>query len=604
MGSRHVHSGGEDAMSADKAQRIRPWDYTQCRDHYRELKLAEHFEASPKILDVGFGKERRSTLALRAIFPRSEIVAIDSNLNYCKQAIESSEDADKARFLFSDVDLLDIPGGQTYDLVVFCMTLFCLQNPLRAIGTITSRALTNNGIVLITQRTDPVMRALCDLPPIESEGERDRLNGYSAYRIRNFWKNINARAASNNLLLVYPWRFRLVCDLDPVVSSVGDIGYEDVTMGDIVRKGNVTMRYPEEVKQSGDYPPLGDQEHLETYGSVLGGPIGSMSEPQYSRMKWAWHQFKENRVEWPRVVDETAPLSIQSVSLSSRLFKLTKTVGVESEHPFRTFTAPLKILPNTWRCRREDLPVEAKNAVRSWITKRKLEDSVIGFYLLSPHGVSGQQENPAPLALYEDPSGVQPIQGSLDELQLSSFLERRESNSTVIQFYRIGSKQLWDKDTAASTFLVEAADPVQMLAFPIFLSEDENNDLEEIRKRLTEMEKPLQMRNSSTDVELQAVARYLRKRGEWMRDNVAYGIYYYYRHNPPVDNRPVSRGASMLVTETLPIEVTLEFLVLAEEVILAKKPVERAFSFVIFRIILAVTCWSKDRTVLKSSSPN
>ncbi|MFA5262324.1 MAG: class I SAM-dependent methyltransferase [Opitutaceae bacterium] len=536
--------------------RIRPWNYTQCVTHFESLKLHGHFEATPKILDVGFGKERRSTLALRKVFPTSEIVAIDNDLRWFEEVGSDLAD-NKLRYLFSDVDLLEIPGGRTYDLVVFCMSLFCLQNPLRAIGTIASSALRKNGLLLITQRNDSVMRALSDLPESEgtSQGRGSTDANSPAQRIRRFWGAIKSRAKENRVDLVAPWRFRLICSHEPLMAFITDLGFKNI--GE---------------KQSGTYPALNEPAYIEKYGAVLGGPIDSDEAPQYSVMQWAWRQFRDKGVPWPQVLHPAEQLNVRNVTLCSRLFKLETEEVVVSNHPFSTYTAPLKIVPAIWSpssMTQIQLEHEAKKKVSQWIAdNRTPKEAIKAFYLLSPHGVAGHDEKPKPLPLFEQ--SVEPLafteSPDADPLALSRFLEKHDSPSTVIQFYRLKAAAFWPKNIGASTFLDTASHPVMMLAFPIILSAKKEEDLADIKDRLIALETRLGIRDV-LDTERRGVANYLRSRGEWMKQNNAYGIYYYYRKNPSADNKPVSRGASILVTGALPIETTLEFLVMADEVI-------------------------------------
>jgi hypothetical protein len=145
------------------------------------------------------------------------------------------------------------------------------------------------------------------------------------------------------------------------------------------------------------------------------------------------------------------------------------------------------------------------------------------------------------------------------------------SPSVVIQFYRLNSTEFWPDKIEKSVFLGRSADKdVKMCVFPIICSENAEKDIEEIRRKVVKLENDLELVDVKDD-ERSVVARYLRcSRGTWMQDNHAWGIYYYYRRNPSTEEKeekPVSRGASLLVTGALPIETTLEFLVVAEEVI-------------------------------------
>jgi SAM-dependent methyltransferase len=542
-------------------ERIRPWDHAQCIEHYRDLGLARICSPTPKrILDIGFGKERRSTLALRAIFekPTTQIVAIDNDLTRFAGEYEALTDREnKVQYLFSDVDLLEIPGGRKYDLVVFCMSLFCLQNPLRAIGTVASRALKRGGQLLITQRNDPVLRALCD---IEETSSNTHADSETVERIRKCWTEITNTAKEGGINLQFPWRFRLVCEHEPLFGFLKDIGFEDVTA-----TGHG--------KPSGDYKVLIDPAHAETFGSVLGGQEESQ-EPQYSKMKWAWHQFNDKAM-WPDFEGiKDVPLGLKHITLSSRVFRLMTDEVAVSNHPFSTYTAPLKIVPTVWfqsgRIEEADLEHKAEDKVGDWITNCASGKSIKAFYLLSPLGVEGRTVSPKPLTLYDD--GVVPLEKSeslgTDELALLNFLESNKSASVVIQFYLLNSKAFWPETAASSIFLKKAASPVQMLVFPIYVSGNEDDDIKEIRMHVKELEKAVDTTGvADTDSDITSVARYLNARGKWMQKNGAYGIYYYYRQNPSADKKPVARGASILVTEALPIETTIEFLIMAEEVI-------------------------------------
>jgi SAM-dependent methyltransferase len=510
---------------------------------------------------VGFGKERRSALALRAIFGQSatQLVAIDNDLNlFAKDSEAFSSSESRVRYLFSDVDLLDIPGERKYDLVVFCMSLFCLQNPLRAIGTIASRALKKNGRLLITQRNDPVLRALCGLDKPGSKPNSDA-DSVTVGFIHDFWQQIEDTARDKKIDLRFPWRFRLICEHEPLFGFLKDIGFEDVT----------ATGYG---KRSGEYEVFDDPAHAETFGSVLGGQDESR-EPQYSKMKWAWHQFSDKAL-WPEIGDrKDDPLRLTHITLSSRVFRLTTDEVAVSNHPFSTYTAPLKIVPTVWsrdEMSEDELERKARERVEEWIRNRTSAKTIRAFFLLSPHGVSGCEGNLKPLALYDD--GVLPLgseeSSDMDELALSSFLENNKSDSVVIQFYRLNSKVFWPEAAASSIFLNQAASPVKMLVFPVYVSGNDDDDIKEIRLHVKELEKVVDTTGVlDTDFEITSVARYLLARGKWMKKNNAFGIYYYYRQNPSADNRPVARGASILVTEALPIETTIEFLVMADEVI-------------------------------------
>lgn len=539
----------------------RPWGHDQLVEHFRDIKLGTRLTSTPKrILDVGFGRLRRSTRALRAVFPEAEITAIDNDLTLFEGPEWEDGPGDaRTRFLFSDVDLLGIPGlaKDKYDLVVFCMSLFCLPNPLRAIGTIARHALRKGGLLVITQRDDGVMRALCDLPVPEGspagEGRSD-----VEHHIREFWQLIYKAADAHQFNLEIPWRFRLVCRHDPIIAFLCDHGFKDLT-------ADLDRRNPHK------YKTFSKPENVELLSDLFGRHD---KEPQYSKLKWVWKAFRKRGIPWPQPDSNVAvlPLNLKKIILRSGIFQFGESDGIhgvpqreDSEHPFSSYTAPLKILPSQWDCDRQALKENATKRVGEWISN--LREPIRGFYLLSPHGVADEKPEPAALKLYSDRvEELDEIQTS-DELALSKYLERLGSPSAMIQFYRVNSARHWTEEAKGSEFLEQGAEPVKMLAFPLFVSDSKDRDIEEILARLVVLELQLGVANRAEEASRWQVARYLRARGAWTLKNKAVAIYYYYRRNPPIDNKPVSRGASILTDGPLSIEATLEFLVMSEEVI-------------------------------------
>ncbi len=258
------------------------------------LKRWETLKAE-KILDVGFGRECRSTMALRQVFPRAQIDSIDNDLDLVNNLPSpATTDDGKTRYLFGDADFW-LPSSKDYDLIVVCHAAHAFHHPLRAIENLVEQNLKDGRHILVVHRTDAVMRATNLLLEESADNEVGAILKLWE-KIKEAWKTHRPGAPFS-----LRWQDRFVSEHPLVKDRCESLGLTAV-------ENEHTTEHPREIKEN-----LSD-----IFGS-------RQSQPRYQAPAHVWLQLSAN---WP---ENYADFVINArVRITSYLYK--KTGGTATRH--------------------------------------------------------------------------------------------------------------------------------------------------------------------------------------------------------------------------------------------------------------------------------
>ena len=269
-----------------------------------------------KVLDVGFGELKRSTLALNQVVPNAIIHAIDNDVMLVnKLTLEhSGKNSKNVVYSFGDAELW-LPQEE-YDLIVICLTAHAFHNPFRAVCNLVHRNLKPNGHLLFIHRTDDLMRAAARLlsPSIKENIPSDIAAAVDAWtHIDTTWRTHQKEH------IQLPWQIPFLCDHRPLITCCEHLGLEMI---------NDTQEHY-------------NREGAETLCDVFGT---HEMEPQYQAPRYAWRLFRQNGLisEWPSL--PKVKLNTQ-IKLQGVLYKKnSKTVARHTFFPIHA-TVPPKFTP-------------------------------------------------------------------------------------------------------------------------------------------------------------------------------------------------------------------------------------------------------------------
>jgi SAM-dependent methyltransferase len=267
----------------------RPFSEKTIRAHVEktlgELKFA-------KVLDVGFGELKRSTLALSQALPNATIHAIDNDISLLNTLAKGSGAGAPTNVVYSFGDAELWLPYEKYDLIVVCLTAHAFHNPFRAVCNLVQNNLNPNGYLLFVHRADAVMRAIVRLPMQLAGGHPPK----EVEAISNAWVKIDSalesRGQSPHQL---PWQAQFLCDHGELAACCEHLCLSPITDNSIA-----------------------DDYERESHDETLAVAFGTKDkEPQYQSPRSAWRRFRQSGLlpEWPineRTKLETA-IKLQSV---------------------------------------------------------------------------------------------------------------------------------------------------------------------------------------------------------------------------------------------------------------------------------------------------
>lgn len=427
------------------------------------------------ILDVGYGELRRSTLALAKIFPEAQIDAIDNDLHLVNRIVSSEPDLGqvKVRYLFGDAECW-LPK-QKYDLVVVCHSVHAFHHPLRAVANLVEHNLKREGYLLFVHRTDAVMRAIGRMYFEEK-------NIPDAQRIMELWDLTPP--------VSLPWRTRLVHEHDALQYLCHCLGFERA-------KASICKSYPRE-----------ETEYLSDVFGTRDQP------PQYQAPLVAWI---EKREVWPSY-DGSHGLTSE-VEITSHLYQLPRGPVLFHDFAPAATSTPTEIVK---LCLHSDEKLESEEFKRRiWeLLPGKLGGSepgqgdVLGAYYIDQHDnvtvwgprseIRGHPANMMTSAIIKSPAISRP--GHRGQTFLFLFLPAVKQAS-AFEFNGVVPVRL--KNTLGLSGL-------ERCVIPMF----EKGDRALLKNLLEKI--------GFAEGELDHLSEYLMTRGQWVLDQDAAAIYYFF----------------------------------------------------------------------------
>lgn len=287
-------------MSEPAREVKRPWGHKTLLEHWARLPGLLADRPPRRILDVGFGRLKRSTRALARLFPESEILAIDNDVRLVNEEGGALQDGGAARLVFGDADAW-LPS-QAFDLVTVCMTAHAFSHPFRAVANLVDSCLAPGGHLVFVHRVDDVMRAAVRII------EPDAGVGSEAKAIAELWAKLGATEL--------PWGSRLVCEHAPLAYLCRGQGLS--------------------TRDDWDWTTERPRESNETLQDVFGTP---KQEPQYEAPRRAWE--RRSKRAWPQ---PEATVLRTDIALRTVMYQTDGAGGVVHAVPFIDHSPAVPIL--------------------------------------------------------------------------------------------------------------------------------------------------------------------------------------------------------------------------------------------------------------------